>query len=354
MALEWFDGFDQYGPNASAMLQGVYAEIGSLITTSLSTANPRTGTRHLRMSASSNDVGVRRVLSAPRTAVGVGFAFSIGELPTDASSFALLQGRNSSNNSVFTVIVGPTGNLMIKSGGRNGAILAEYENPAVFANAYQHFECLFDGGAGFEVRLNEVPVITSTALPFGVEGGNVITSVKIGNSGFPLTGAQFTWDVDDLFCWNKLGDNNNDFVGDCKVYTRFADEDLTPQEWDLSGGSSGFALLDNVPAQDNTQYISATGLTPPTRSVFGLPDLPLEIVDVRGVLLSTRAFKTDAGSAKIVSGIISGGVETLSSIHALSMAPVWYTDVYDTDPENGEDWTLTAANQAHVLIERTE
>jgi len=350
MALEWFDGFDQYGPTVARLLDGVYAEYEGV---TLSTANPRTGVRHLRISAGSNDAGVRRVLSTPTTAFGLGYAFSITSLPTDVNSFALMQARNSNNTPVFTVLVGPSGDVYIRNGGRNGAVLEHYVNPAVFANSYQHFEMKFDDG--FKVWLNEVLIIDSIAVPSGISGGNTVASVKIGNGGYPLTGAMFTWDVDDLFCYNLTGTDNLGPIGDCKVYTRFPDADGPTQDFAPSVGTDAFAMLDNVPPQDGTEYLTATGLEPlPKRSDFTLPDLPLEIVEVKGVLLATRMFKTDAGSAKVVAGVVSDAVEAASGEHSLGQAPVWFSDVFDTDPGTAGPWSLSTANDITVFIERSE
>lgn len=349
MALEWFDAFDQYGPTAARLLDGVYAEMEGV---TLSTANPRTGVRHLRVNAMQNDAGVRRVLSAPRASFGLGYAFRISELPTDASSFALLQGRNSLNNPVFTITVGPSGDIYVRNGGRNGTPLQHYPNPAIFANAYQHFEAKFDDG--FKVRINEVQLIDTLANPTGIAGSNVITSVKVGNGGFPLMGAQLTWDIDDLFCYNTEGDVNNDFIGDCKVYERFGNQDLSPQDWDISEGSDAFEMLNNVPPLDDAEYLLANGVSLPKRALFGLPDLPLEIVEVRGVMLSTRAFKTDAGTARLVSGVLSDDVEENGAERAISMAPIWFNDVFDKDPKTDALWTLSGANDLKPFIDRVE
>jgi hypothetical protein len=350
MALEWMDGFDQYGSAVARLLDGVYAEQEGA---SLSTANPRTGTRHLRINAAANDAGVRRVFSEPLSAFGVAYAFSISKLPTDESSFALLQARNPINRAVFTVTVGPSGDIYIRNGGRTGEAMAHYVRPAVFANAYQHFELKFDDG--FKLYLNEVLVIDSAAVPSGITGGIQVASVKIGNGGFPLTGAlDITWDVDDLFAYNLEGDANNDIIGDCKVYTRFPNADASPQDFDISSGADGYAMLDNVPPQDATEYLTTDGLDVPKRSAFTLPALPLEIVQIRGVMLSTRMFKTDAGSAKLVAGVVSDSVEQASPEHAISMAPIWYGDVFDVDPATEEPWTISAVNDLTVFIERTE
>ena len=79
-----------------------------------------------------------------------------------------------------------------------------------------------------------------------------------------------------------------------------------------------------------------------------------EIVSVRGVFLATRAFKTDAGNAKVRTGVQVDASETLNAEHALSQAPVWYGDVFELDPSTGLAWSIDNLNDLQTVIERTE
>lgn len=343
------DGYDHYGPNAAFMLNGVYAELNGVF---LSSLRPRTGTRAMRIVAAVNNSGARKVLTeGGEDTVGAGFAFSINSLPTDNRSLGLFQWRTQANEIIASVWVSSTGEVVLLRGGRSGASVA-VSNPVIYAGAYQHFEAKLTETGECEVRINGVTSI-SAVVPDRIEGQ--IAQVKIGANAFPLTGAiGIDLDVDDFVLWSGEGGVITDFVGDVKAYTRFPSSDGATQDWAPSVGATGWPMLDNVPPADGIEYLSAPPESVPARSTFGIADFPAEIVAVRGVVLATRAFKTDAGNAKLQAGVISGASTELSPEHALSQAPIWYADVFEADPATGSVWTLSALNDLNTVIDRTE
>lgn len=357
MALLFIDGFDHYGivpSNGNILRQGVYAETNLGPSGGVVATNPRTGPRALRMQMGDNDAGIRRVLvDGARDTVGAAYAFSLTQLPTNNNSLGLFQWRNAANGIMASVWVTSTGAINIRNGGRGGAVVAE-SDPVVFAGAYQHFEAV-NGPAGLEVRINGVTVI-NTVYVAAVAGP--VGQVKLGANSYPLTGAIGVYmDVDDFVIWDAEGLINNDFVGDVKVYTRFPTSDGTDQDWTPSVGDDGFAMLDNVPAQDATEYVQAAALgSPPNplRSTYGVGEFPEEIVAVRGVQLSTRAWKTDAGNAKIQTGVRVNASEATGAERAISMAPVWYADVYEVNPDTASVWSLAALNDMDTILQRVE
>lgn len=354
MALLFLDGFDHYGPvdwNGNILRQGVYAEanFSGVIAT-----NPRTGTYALRIFAGQNDAGVRRVLvDGPVPTVGAGYAFAINKLPTDNRSLGLLQWRNASNQIKASVWITSTGTVVVVDGGRGGAAVAE-SDPVVYAGAYQHFEAVH-GPAGIEVRINGVTVVN--APPVSAVPGDT-AQIKLGANSYPLTGAAgINMDVDDFFIWSGDGAINNDFVGDVKVYTRVPTSDGPEQGWTPAAGEDGYANIDNIPPQDATEYVMAAELgspPDPIRSTFGVGDFPEEIVAVRGVALFTRMWKTDAGNAKVRTGVQVDAAEQLSREWPITMAAVWYQDVYEVNPSTATVWSLEAINDMDTVLDRVE
>ena len=340
------DGFDHYGTNAALLLNGVYAESNGV---TLSAINPRTGPRCARISMVANDVGLRLVLKqGPAVHVGACYAFSINKLPTNNRDCFMWQWRDADNVPLASVLISSTGQVLIINGGHKGPVLAA-SNPVIFARAYQHFEAAATED-GIEVRINGVTVASTVS---GV--ARPVAQVKLGGNSYPLVGASgVDMDVDDFNVWSGEGDENNDFMGDVKVYTRFNSSDGLEQDWIPSVGSQGFPMLDNVPPIDATEYLTAGPDSAPARSTFGISAFPDEIVSIRGVTLSTRAFKTDAGNAKIRTGVISAAVEVSGEVHAISQAPIWYQDVFEVDPATATVWTLPALNALNTVLERTE
>lgn len=347
MSLLFVDGFDHYGPDAARLANGVYAENNGA---SLSAANPRTGARCLRIQAWANDAGVRRVLTeGPVEECGVAFAFSINALPTSDRALGLLQWRAGSNGILASIWVTTTGQLEALNGGRGAAALAT-SRPCIFPGAYQHLEAVRSPG-GIEVRVNGV---TELSIDAGGLAGNT-AQIKLGANGYPLTGALFiNYDIDDLACWSGAGESNNDFLGDVKVYTRMPTEDGADQEWTPAIPGPGYAMIDNVPPLDQTEHLQTDFDGEPIRSTFGIADFPAEVVAVRGVYLATRAWKTDAGNAKFTVGTIADGGEATSPERALSMAPIWYGEVFEVNPGTSAPWTVEALNSLNTVLTRTE
>lgn len=348
--LLFIDGFDHYGTVTARLLDGVYAETAGV---TLSAVNPRTGARAARIAAGTNNAGLRRVLPGDRDIVGVAYAFTISELPTNNTSFGLIQFRDNGNVPLATLTVTSTGQLQWRDGPRTGPIRAT-SGPVILAGSYQHFQVQADFDSdSVEVRINGVTVLNAAGVVITEPG--VPAQIKIGVNGFPLTGAAgIIWDVDDLAAWDAEGASNNDFIGDKKVYTRLPTSDGPEQDWTPSIGVDGFPMIDNVPPLDATEYLTAADGDASLRSSFGLDDFPAEIVSVAGVYLATRLWKTDAGDAKVRVGIESGGTEAQGDEHALSMAPIWYGDVFEVNPSTAGPWSVSALNGAMSTIERTE
>lgn len=349
--LLWIDGFDHYGSSASRLLEGAYAA-ASLVT--LSNANPRTGGRHARIQGGF-DNGLRRVFGEDVTVAGVGYAFSMPSLPTNSTSVCLASFRDNGNAILLSVMVTSTGQLRITDGNGLGPVLAT--GPvSIVPGSYQHFECraeISGGAASVEVRVNGVTVLNAPGLVLTQTGD--AAQVQIGTSGQGVFGFPSHLDVDDLFAWDDSGIANNDFIGDKKVYTGFPSSDGPDQDWSPSVGSDGFPMLDNVPPLDATEYLSAVnGGTGGDRSSFGIEDFPAEIVSIAGLMTATRFWKTDAGNASAVVGVISSAVEGEGPEHPLSISPRWYHDVFEVDPATGTPWLLSAVNSAQTVITRTE
>lgn len=359
------DGFDHYGPvpnNGLILKQGVYSQTALNTSGGVFSDNPRTDAYALRLYWTSSQSLVRRSLPfGEEDLVGAAFAFSLNSLPGDNTSVGLFQFRNVENATLASVWLWSTGQVAIFAGqgGYQGdgetELISVSPSPVIYPGSYQHFEAAYNPETGCEVRINGVTVANSG--PFAGATGKTAQIVIGGGKAVGFGGLGITMDVDDLVVWSGEGTVNNDFMGDVRVYTRFPNADGAEQEWAPSIGSDGFEMIDNVPAQDATEYLLAEELVSgagPTRSTFGLSDFPEEIVATRGVYIATRAFKTDSGMAVLKSGVIAGGSEDLGVEHSVSQAPVWYGDVYEVNPATGIVWAPGELNGIQTIIERTE
>jgi hypothetical protein len=354
MTILWADGFDHYGSVVGYLTQGPYASVSQ---TTLSTANPgpRTGLRCARIGGGF-DVGLRRIFGGEVDVAGVGFAFILPSLPTNDSSVALAGFATTGNLPLVTVLVGSTGQIILRNGGNAGAVIAQGD-PCVLSGSYQHFEVraeIEDSEASVEVRVNGVTRLSVVGL--AIAQGGKAAQVSIGAVGQGVFGFPAYMGVDDLFAWSDVSGGSADFLGDKKVYTRFPASDGPIQDWVPSVGSDGYEMLNNNPPVDGTDFLTAAllGSSGVDRSEFGIAPFPAEVVSVAGIVIATRLFKTDAGNAKVVVGVASGGSEEIGEEHALSTAPTWYHDVFETDPDTGTVWTVPAVNALTETLERIE
>lgn len=345
MSLLWIEGFDHYGTGSAGATiaeAGAWAELDNA---SPSTANPRTGTCALRIGLAST---ARRVLGGPIANCGAGGAFYLSQLP-GASNRAcrILAFKDAANNDQITLTIETTGTI----GVWQGLTQIHTSTDLVYARSYFHLEAyvVVDSAAGaLEVRVNGVTFINLTGIDTDPRGTGEVSQIEIAQGA----SAGLTMDVDDLFAWSGAGSDNNDFIGDKKVYTVVPNADTATEEWSLASGTDTYAMLDGIPPVDGSAYIYADAAGP--KSVVELGSIPAEVVAIAGAMSATRAWKTDAGNAKVLPSVISGGTEDTGDEHALSQAPTYYHDVYETDPNTGAPWTVSGINAAQYGIERTE
>ncbi len=352
--LLFMDGFDHYGADSALLTQGVYASASGV---TLSAATPRTGARSARI-AGGFETGLRRVFGGDKDVAGVGYAFLIPALPTNSNSVCLATFRDNANVAGVSLYVSSTGQLVLRAGGGPGGpgVVLASSLPVVSAGSYEHFETrIAFGGPGvgtFEARLNGVTVLNATGIDTA-GASDELAQVQIGTSGQGVFGFPAFMAVDDLFAWDdEAGSGPDDFVGDKKVYTTLPDADTAVEEWSLSVGVNSFALLNNVPPLDGSEYLFAED--PDVQTVVGLSDLPAEVVTITAVMTAVRAFKTDAGDAKIQVGMISSATEADGTEKPLTQAPRYHHDVFPVDPATAAAWTLAGFNAATLSLDRTE
>lgn len=338
------DGFDHYGTIPARLLDGVYGEINGV---SFSSAS-RTGPRALEIAIFSNNSGLRWVLPGDRDVCGFGYAFNLNRLPTDPVSLAFGQFLAADGSILATITVLPTGAIQWRTGGRNGTVNGT-SAPVVRAGSFQHFECnaRLDVGA-IEVRIDGVTVLSVVSSDATGSCGQVYVA---GCYGYPKSGGD-RMVIDDLFVRDDLGTRNTGFIGDRKAYTRLPATDGPLQDWTISVGAQAFAMLDNIPPADATDYLTAD--TAGKKVSVGIAAFPTDIVAISGVYVATRLWKNDAGNAKVSIQVESDGTETDHDPHPMSTAPSWYGDVFEDDPGTAAPWLIADINELRLVINREE
>lgn len=368
--LLWIDGFDQYGGDEDAAIDGAWAEyvnFGKAAT--LVNNRSRTGNWSLRFpptaqgpTSSINATWWRRVFRDNYKSVGVGFALWLDELPEFPRRIGLLL-ADEDNTPQCRFYVMPTGAIELMRGGSqdstaNGPIGTHIatSSVALTAGGWNHVEIFAtigtaDGAA--EVRVNGVTVLNVTGVNLQQSTKEHAAMLRIGElrRATGEGGMQAAWYVDDMFTWEPSGSYANDFIGDKKVYLSRPNADTAVEEWSPAVGDATYENLRQVPPQDGTYFITASG--PGVTSVVEMEDLPAEVVSITAVQATVRAVKSDAGDARIRVGVVSGSDADESGDIPLNMTPTYYWAFFPEDPATGLPWTAYGFNASQASIERT-
>lgn len=357
--LRWMDGFEQYGDLETHMLEGVggAAAWSTISGCTLSTANPATGTRHMRMTAASSfSQRMRRALGQSKQVSGLGYRFAMTALPSteDPDSpviMTLAEFNDVTNNQQCYVSLGTEGSVHAI-----GAGLDHRSDPCVAAGGYHHFEVkakIANSGGYIEARINEVTVLNVT-------GVDTQTTANAENSQFqwgmyPVVNSTVstTQDTDDVFAWDDdASDAENtvvDFVGDKGCYFLRPNADTATSDFDLNGSATAYGALDDVPP-NGTDYLDTAATT--ARTIVGVESLPGNVSEVIAMMPVIYARKEESGTVNLRGGVVMGTDESYTPTNSPSTEYAYMEPGPKTiDPESGVAWANDA--EPELLIERT-
>lgn len=368
----WCDGFGRYGGDEATMLNGSSSQAWAQVDTSgtypywsLSSANPRTGSWHMRLGDNPDSPLMRRVFGAPMTEIFFGQALYFHELPSvepvdgvSSVGFFLAKFHDQTNTRMVSVYCGTDGAIVVyRSEFREGfgvdAVLLGRSLPIVGAGAYQHFEHYLkvDNSTGaYELRVDEVTVLNLTGIDTDFGGGEV-SQVLIGREGKVSPAGAFVVDMADCYVNDTDSDGSacDTFVGDCKSGLLMVDADTAQADFALSTGVSGYPLLNETPP-DDADYISTASTA--AESDFGIANGPANLSEILTVRPFNRAWKDDAGTCTIAPSMISNSVKATVSDQPITTAPAYYDSNVPLNPDTGVPWTPSDLNSALEVAER--
>lgn len=355
MAIQFCDDFGSYG-STSRLVNGVYASVGFGVDLVADPDPNATGTVLRQNSGSGYIEGLRKVLTTPRTTIGVSLRLWMATLPnTNAESAVPVSLCDGSNNIYVTLWVTTTGALHVlqNSGVSGGTILAQTTGPVLVANAWNHIEMKTTIGVSgsVAVRVNGVEVINETGIDTkGARPGTDVEQVRIdydrgtGSAGITVY-------YKDYVIWDDTGSLNNDFLGTVRCIRLPVDGDVSLGDWTPSSGSTGWNLLNEVPPSD-TSYIAATAPTTNT-CVMDFQNLPPDITSVRALMTLIRANNSDGGDGQLQTSLVSNGNDDSGLDRQITVAPTYWFDVSEVDPNTSAQWTPAGTDAAQLRFDRT-
>lgn len=342
MALLFIDGFDQYRttagiidnyaghwePPTSNAANFSYATDG--ITGGCAQRSGRVGD------------GPYRVIDSA-TFLGVGFHYQTNA----AANFSCLMFQTAVGGVICSLYIDSNSVITLRSSSFNGTIVATSPTP-ITLNEWEHFE-LQVGIAGasstYEVRLNGQTIMQGTAN-FGT---TPIGRVSLGYKTGAATTGEYRWD--NFYIYDDSGTDNNDWLGERNIYTLFPDGDSSPMAWSPSTGSTGYEILDNVPALPATAYLEASSNG--TDGYFDLPAPPSLDINVIGVQVSAFGEKTGTSDTELEVGLLTNSVETSgSNLPLIQDSPRFVSEIFERNPDTTDPWTPQEIRDAEVFVKR--
>ena len=358
MALLWADGFDHYLTGATGrtnMLAGSWAEVFSGHTPE--TTKPRNSICSLACTGAGNS---RRVFGSDLSAVGVGGAFWVTTLPTQASKTYYFSLQDSGNVTQVALVAGTTGTLELRLGSITGTVLAT-SAVCITAGAWHHVEMFWESATGASgvnadgtviVKVDEATVISLVGNVDNVSTANLHASQVyiFGNS--PVGGATGMY-LDDVFAWDTTTSENNDFLGDKDILPYYTDADGATVEWTPSSGTDHYEMVNYSASEPDgdTSYLQA-GVNGDVEELE-VETIPASIQNIVAAVMFNVAKKTDAAACAFTPALISNAAVGSGSAHTLTEGYVYYYDPIALDPDTSTAWTAATLGAAQVRLTRT-
>jgi hypothetical protein len=334
MTLLFIDGFDHYG---AAQLSDKYEGVGS--STQLSSSYSRfAGGQGWR--SYGTGYMLRKTLPANKTTVYVGFAwYRDNNSSLNGGTWGILRFIDESLVTQMLLRPNTSGSFSVICG--DGTILGSSAE-AVFVNYKWHYiemkVTISDTVGVVEVRLNGTEIINLTSQDTK-NGSDYIKNVQFDG----LSPNQYHW-------WDDIYIDDAQFHGDCRIRTFTPDADGNSSDFTRSTGSNDYECVDESISNEDTDYISSNTLN--HKSIFGITTGSLGTVE--GIQLNNHCKLDEAGTRKITPIIRSNGTDySGTETEAIAANYIFYSDIWETDPDDSGAWTQTKLEAAEFGLEIT-
>lgn len=342
MAIWMLDPYDTYD---SAQITRLWDQKHATAPPTISTVNPRTGAQHLRyanLTGQDNQVLTKNV-NRNSTSLVIGKALYPTAFGTNTLFSIWVY-----NGSTMECGVDINHNGITAYRGTSKIVLGTGSGWSQDAYHYLEFGFTVSDAAGvIQVKMDGVNLInltgkdtkvTPAATPANITSVvNLLSSYTVGNG---------TLDEDDCYIEDTLT-----FHGDWRLELLTpTSDDLT--EWTASSGGTHFDDVDEIPANDDTDYIEATALD--QRDSFGFSNLTVTNPTIKCVQLMAMCELPDGGTAQLsLYQRDTVPVEDASAGQAVATGSYRYAWVaQETDPIAGGAWTPTNVDARRFGVKR--
>ena len=333
MALRFIDGADYY--NTSQLLRKWDAISGGAV----SAGNGRRSSAALL--ASGTNLYTKN-FDAQGTWI-VGFSIKTTNAPTEVGC-RLLQIRDAGTEQI-SLRFDASGHYQIT---RNGTVLGTSVATLVGGvETYVEVKVVISDASGtYEVRVNGSSILSGSSADTKNTANATADSVQIGFTGSITPGVSY---LDDIYICDGTGSSpHNTFLGDCRVDAYLPNADGSNSDFTCSTGSTHNTLVDENPANDDTDYVQSSTVN--HRDSYGFTDMSHTPATIYGVQANLTAKKDDAGARTIAAMCKSSSTTSDGSTQSLSTSYTQFREMWATDPNTSAAWTKTNLNAAEFGI----
>lgn len=348
MALEYFDGFDDY---SVAQASRYWTNVN---TTSVTiAANGRNGGDSFRISGN-GFAGFSRTLSSAFATVSVGFALRTNGLagPTTGTSNIVNFQDGTGGGTQVTISVNPTGNIVAFRGNGNGTVLGT-SALALSTNVFYYIEAavtINNTTGSVTVKVNGTTYLNLTGINTRSTANNSCNAVTFGNNitfqnSSGLCQGNIV-DYDDLYI-----DNAGTLYGDSRVESLLPNANGATNAWTANGAASNWQCVDQNPADDDTTYVSSAAAG--NIDQYTYPALPTGTGVVRAVMTVPIARDDSAGTTTLASVYYVAATVFLGANNNISSTTYnAYPDIQALNPNTSAAWSISDVNGAQFGVKR--
>lgn len=232
----------------------------------------------------------------------------------------------------------------LKFTNRDGAVLG-FSIPNIYArNSYYYFEfkIVFSissvGSINYRVNGVSQPAITSVQTAYN--GFNTCNVIRLWGRGAGIGSDAFPYFYDDMYANDTTGSDNNDYMGDVRIFVdRPAATVAGASQWALSGPSPKAVAVGDTTQDGDATYISSN--TAGQVDLYTLAAPPSGLGTVKAVQTNLVARKDD-GIIRQIAPVLGDGVHSNAVGASISIGNnyVDYLQSFDRNPLTGAVWSV--------------
>jgi hypothetical protein len=242
-----------------------------------------------------------------------------------------------------------TGGQLAFYRGDNSTLLASASSTITMAWHFIEIKIYFHASAGtILMKVDGVTLVNATGLAtkYAANGycNQIAYNYPVQNQGY--------FRLSDMIIMDTTGSYCNDLLG-----PRIVEQLVVPTangnyaQWTPSAGQN-YACVDEVPPNDDTDYVSTT--TVGNSDTFVVPDLSLNSPIISGVMVSPYCKSVDVGIAKIKGMARSNGVDGLGTEQVVPVGTyMWTPSPIYLDPNTNQPWTGAGFNAAEFGYQKS-